>query len=71
MGMTVMVDQTRSGFIPCAAYCKSANTVFFPQTIQCNVHDERNLGLDELVGRLGGYGRLTAMFELMFHIVYY
>lgn len=43
VGMTVMVDQTRSGFIPCAAYCKSANTVF-PQTIQCNVHDKRNLG---------------------------
>lgn len=28
MGMTVMVDQTGSGFIPCAAYCKSAKYLF-------------------------------------------
>lgn len=43
--MTVMVDQTRSGLIPCAAYCKSANTVF-PQSIQCNVHDKTDISLN-------------------------
>lgn len=52
MGMTVMVDQTRSGLIPCAAYCKSANTVF-PQSIQCNVQEKTDLCLN---GRPGRYG---------------
>lgn len=47
-----MVDQTRSGLIPCAAYCKSANTVF-PQSIQCNVQEKTDLCLN---GRPGRYG---------------
>lgn len=61
VGMTVMVDQTRSGLIPCAAYCKSANTVF-PQFIQCNVHNKMDFVLNGRSGEALGTEKLTRGF---------